>query len=451
MHKKHSMDLTEGSMLPLIIKFALPILVGQIFQNLYNSVDAMVVGHFVSTEALAAVSSSSDISTLLVGFFTGLSAGAGVLFSRAFGGKDYKKLHDCIHTALAFAIVVGVAMAVTGVIISPLLLKIVSCPDDVWPEAIKYLRVYLTGIIFTSVYNIGAGVLRAVGDTKDPFRYLLISGITNIVLDLLFVVVFDWGVMGVAAATIIAQLISMVLVLHNMLTTADVYKVEPKALRMDKAILREILDLGLPAGIQTSITAISNLFFQGYVNAFGSSAMAGFGAAKKIDRFVSMSSMSIGLTATTFVSQNLGADREKRAFRGIGVCFVLSAAVTCTMAALSYFFAESVSMAFTTDSAALKYSVMMIHCMMPYYICQVAMQVFSQATRGFGHSRAVMVLSVAGMVGMRQLYLFVITHLTEGVDYIFFGYPIGWIFAALFTLIFFLRRIYIPYRRKPRS
>lgn len=446
--KKASIDLTHGEIVPLIIRFALPILVGQIFQNLYNSVDAIVVGRFVSTTALAAVSSSSDISGLLVGFFTGLSGGAGVLISRYFGAKDHERLSTAIHTALSFALVFGLLLSAAGIALSPLLLRMVSCPGDVWDEALRYLRVYLIGVLFTSVYNVGAGVLRAVGDSSDPFWYLVISGCANIVLDLVFVVVFRMEVMGVAAATIISQLLSMVLVLRNMMKTGDVYRVEIKKLRMDRGMLGQILSLGLPAGIQQSITGLSNLFVQGYVNRLGSFAMAGFGAAKKIDRFASMVANSIGLSSTTFISQNLGAKNEKRAYRGLLLCFIMAASVSFAVAAAVYFAAEPVSRIFTSDSQAIYFSKMMLHIMMPLYVFQVLNAMFGHSVRGFGKSRAVMVLSLLGMVGMRQLYLAIASSLSSDPRLIFYCYPVGWFFASLFVMLYFYIKIRIPYLKR---
>ena len=221
--RKSSVNLTEGNIYKLIIKFALPILVGQIFQNLYNSVDAIVVGNAVGTTALAAVSASADISHLLVGFFTGLSTGAGVLFSRYFGAGDHQRLHDSIHTAITFALILGTAMTLTGIVITPLLLKIVDCPQDVHAQAMLYLRIYLIGILFTAIYNVASGVLRAVGDSRSPFRYLIISSFVNIALDLLLVLVLQWGVAGTAIATIFSQLISVILVFRRMVKTDDVY------------------------------------------------------------------------------------------------------------------------------------------------------------------------------------------------------------------------------------
>lgn len=444
--KKSSTDLTEGNILRLIIMFALPILVGQIFQNLYNSVDAIVVGNYVGTTALAAVSSSSDIAQLLVGFFTGLSTGCGVLFARYFGAKNYEKLHDSIHTALAFALALGFGMALLGIIFTPFLLKIVDCPADVYDEAALYLRIYLAGILFTSIYNVGAGILRAVGDSKSPFYFLVFSSCVNIVLDLLFVAWMGMGVAGVAIATIISQFGSVSMVFYRLVRTNDVYKVNLKALKVDKSLLLEVIDLGLPAAIQSSLISISNLFVQRYINGFGSSAMAGIGAAKKIDKFVGLTSQSIGLSVTTFVSQNYGAGKLDRAFKGIRTCLVINFVMIAAIGIPVYYLAEFFVGFFTGDAAAVGFGVSMIHVMMPLYIFQSLNALFSGATRGFGRSRNVMILSILGMVVCRQIFLAITMGIEHDVVNVYYGYPVGWACSAIFVYIYF----YFNIKRKFR-
>ena len=311
--KKSSVDLTQGSIWKQLLLFALPIFVGQLFQNLYNSVDSLVVGNFVGKTALAAVSSTNDISHFLVGFFTGLASGGGVFFAQMFGKKDYQKLSDGIHTTILFAFLFGFVMAGVGYWLSPQLLQLISCPPDVYASALEYLRIYLIGILFIAIYNVGAGILRAVGDSSSPFYYLLISSMTNIVLDLLFVCGFNMGVAGVGWATTLAQLVSVILVLRKMMKTHDVYKLEIRKLRLNQPILAEVLRLGIPAGIQTSITSISNMFVQRYTNGFGSSAMAGIGVAKKVEKFAGLSCSSLAVQPWEVIpySSEDGTGREK--------------------------------------------------------------------------------------------------------------------------------------------
>ena len=439
--RKSSTDLTEGNIIQQIVLFALPIMLGQIFQNLYNSVDAIVVGNYVGTTALAAVSSSSDIAQLLNGFFTGMSTGCGILFARYFGAKDYQKVHDSIHTALTFAISLGLAMAVLGIIFTPFLLNVVGCPQDVYDQAAEYLRIYLAGILFTSLYNVGAGVLRAVGDSRTPFYILVISSCVNIVLDLLFVVLFRMGVMGVAFATIISQFSSVCMVYFRLLHTDDVYKVTLSHLKIDRELLKEVIDLGLPTAIQSSLISTSNLFVQRYINSFGSAAMAGIGAAKKIDKFAGLISQSMGLSITTFVSQNYGAQRLDRAFKGIRQTLILNFIMVACMGTVIFSFAPFFVNIFTKDAAAAGFGVGMIRVMMPLYIFQALNAIFSGATRGFGRSRNVMLLSIFGMVVCRQIFLAITMSIEHNVRFVYFGYPVGWGFSALFVYIYYRHQI----------
>lgn len=450
-HKHSTIDLTEGNTLKLIMVFTLPILAGQLLQNLYNSVDSIVVGNFVGTTALASVSMCGDISQLLVGFFTGLSVGAGVLFARYFGGKDYKNLHDSIHTAITFSIILGVIMSVIGIVITPLLMDVVGCPDDMRREAMVYMRIYLGGMLFTSIYNVGSGVLRAVGNSRDPFVYLAIASFANIVLDVVFVLCFNMGVMGVAVATVMSQALSVGLIFRNMMKTDDVYKFSFREMRIDKAILLEILDLGLPAAIQSSITNISNIFVQRYINTFGSAAIAGVGAGKKIDRYASMAINSTGLALTTFISQNMGAGRKERAFKGLHIAFAMCCTIMVVLCIPSYFYANTVLRIFTDDAEALKYGATMLHVVLPMYIFQVTNVIYANGTRGFGKSRAVMYLSVAGMVGMRQIFLNVAMAVHPTFETVIFCYPVGWLFAGVFCYIYYLRKVRIPYLKEKKQ
>lgn len=446
--KKSSMDLTEGNIVRLIVTFAMPILVGQVFQNLYNSVDAIVVGRYVGTTALAAVSASADISQLLIGFFSGLSVGCGVLLARYFGAKNYERLSDAIHTSLCFALVLGLAMAALGILFTPALLHIVGCPDDVYGEAASYLRIYLAGILFTAIYNVSAGVLRAVGDSRHPFYYLVISSCVNIVLDLTFVVWLRMGVIGVALATIISQVTSVLLVFRQLTRTDDVYKVTLRRLRMEKELVLEVIDLGLPSAIQSSIVSVSNLFVQRYINSFGSSAMAGIGAAKKIDKFVGLIAQSVGQSATTFISQNYGAGKLDRIFRSIAYCMMINFTMIAIIGTPVYFLADKLITFFTTDPDAMAYGIGMVHVMMPCYFIQSLNALFANATRGFGKSRVVMILSIFGMVVCRQIFLAVTMSIHYDVRNVYFGYPFGWFCAALGVMVYFYFAIFRRLRRE---
>ncbi len=446
--KKSTMNLTEGNIAKQIIIFALPILLGQIFQNLYNSVDSIVVGKYVGKTALAAVTSSADISQLIIGFFTGLSTGSGVLFARYFGAKDSKNLHLSIHTAITFSIILGVIMAVVGIVISPYLLNLVDCPEDVYEEALQYLRVYLVGVLFTAMYNVASGVLRAVGDSRHPFYYLVIASLTNIVLDIVAVVVFHMGVIGVALATVISQLISVVLAIRNMMTTNDVHKLVIKDLHINGKLLREVLTLGLPAAIQSCLVSFSNLFVQRYINGFGSAAMAGTGAANKLDRYAGMVAQCLGLSVTTFISQNVGAGRYDRAFKGIRSVLVMGFIAVAVFGIPIYFFADTFMRLFSSDEDVIQYGVGMITVMMPVYYIQTLHQIYSNAVRGFGKSATVMIISVVGLIVCRQIFLAVSMGINRVIENVYWAYPVGWFCAFIMSFCYYLFTIKFPYKKK---
>ena len=439
--RSRTTDLTNGNPYRLIISFALPILLGQVFQNLYNSVDSIIVGNYVGKTALAAVSSCSDISMLLTGFFTGFSTGSGVLFARYFGAKKYDDLHDAIHTALAFAFAIGIILALTGVLLTPVLLKIVACPEDVLKEATDYLRIYLIGILFTAIYNVASGVLRAVGDSRSPLYYLIITSIANIILDTDFVALLKWGVIGAAAATILSQLLSCFLIFRNMLRTKDVYRFVPRDLKIRKEYLGQIIDLGIPAAIQASLISISNLFVQRYINLFGSSAMAGVGAAKKIDKFIGIISQSIGLAATTYASQNLGAKKTDRAMGTVRVCMLLALGSIVLLGTPVYIFAPQSLRIFTSDAEAINYGVAMVRVILPLYVFQSANAIYANVVRGFGKSRQVMLFSVFGMIVCRQIFLGITMSVWHDIRFVYVGFPVGWGCAAIFCIIYYYRMI----------
>lgn len=443
--KRDSVNLTQGPILRQIVLFAIPLLLGQLFQQLYNSVDSIVVGRFVGTTALAAVSSSGDISMLLTGFFVGFSSGASVVFGRAFGANKLDKLHDAIHTALLFSVLIGVAIALLGIVCTPLLLRLVNCPDDVWVESDRYLRVYLIGVLFTSVYNVGAGVLRAVGDSRNPLIFLIISSVTNIVLDLCFVAWLGWGVMGVAVATVISQFTSVFLVIRKMLVTEDVYKLIPADLRIKKELLGEILNMGLPAAVQASLLSISNMIVQRNINGFGSTVMAGAGVGKRIDRFCGLIPHCVGMALAVFASQNIGARQYARVYRSVRTCVIICTVFTVLLWIPTFAFTHEVSSIFTKDEAAIAIAVRMVRVMMPFYLFQGLFQVYSGVLRSFGRSRAVMILSLVGMIGFRQLYLAVALALDHRIEHVFLCFPVGWIAAAALMFVDYrskVRRVY---------
>ena len=316
--KRRDMDMTQGAIWQQIVLFAVPLLIGNLFQQLYNTVDSVVVGNYVGKEALAAVGSVGPIINTLVGFFSGLATGAGVVISQNYGAHDHERLSVAVQTTVALSLISCVLCTVLGVICVPFLLHFMSTPQDVFQEASSYLRIYFMGITGLLMYNIGAGILRAVGDSRRPLYFLCFSALTNLVLDLLFVIGFHWGIEGVAWATVISQVVSAILVFALLIRSDTPYRVKPRQMQIDGRILSQIMRIGLPGGIQTAITSFSNVYVQGYINSFGSSVMAGWASYSKRDQFVMLPMQSISLASTTFVGQNLGAGEVKRAKKGIG-------------------------------------------------------------------------------------------------------------------------------------
>lgn len=434
-------DMTQGNIAWQLIAFSVPIAIGQILQDLYNSFDSIVVGKYVGYTALSAVTNSSMITQFLTGFFTGLSIGAGVVFSRYFGGKHYRRLHTAIHTSLLFSLILGAVMTLAGIALTPLLLRMVGCPQDVWALAEEYLRVYFIGILFTSIYNIGAGVLRSVGDTLHPLYYLFASTVVNIALDYLLVGYLRWGIIGAAVATVCAQGLSVVLVMRQMRRTNDVYQLVWSDLEIDKAMLGEIIRIGVPSGVQSSLLSISNLFVQRYINSFGSQASAGFGASSRIEAFVSVACIALGQTITTFVAQNCGAGKEKRATEGITWCLLLNAIYLVVMGVPVWINAEKLVRIFTDDPTAIAYGVQRVRITTPCYVFWALYSVYSGIARGFGYSTTVMLLSLIGMVGVRQVFLAVAMSIEHNAAFVMVAYPVGWCAAGILVILYYYLHI----------
>ena len=322
-HGRISHMMTEGPILKQLILFSIPLLIGNIFQQLYNTVDSVVVGNFVGTTGLAAVGSSAPIINTLVGLFSGLATGGTVVISQYYGAHDNKNIHDAVHTTVLMILILGVIFSFLGVWAAPAMLRMMKTPENVMPQAEEYLSIYFAGISGLMLYNIGAGILRAVGDSRRPLYFLLISALLNIVLDLVFVINFNMGVAGVAYATIIAQFVSAALIMLVLMRTHGQYRLFLRHLRLNMSILKRIVCIGMPAALQMAITAFSNVFVQSYINAFGSGCMAGWSAYSKVDQFVTLPMQSISIAATTFVGQNVGAKQVERTHQGARTSIML--------------------------------------------------------------------------------------------------------------------------------
>lgn len=436
--KSGDVDMTVGSISKHIIMFALPLFIGNIFQQLYNTVDTWVVGNYVSNEAFSAVGTVGPIINLLIGFFMGFSSGAGVVISQYYGAKRFDKVEKTVHTSMTATFIFCILFTVLGVVLVPLMLSLMKTPDDVLAEATEYLTIYFAGVSGLLIYNIGSGILRAVGDSARPFFFLVVSAVVNTVLDLVFVLCFNMGVEGVAYATVIAQGVSAVLVLIELMRTSSCIKLNIKKMGIDWEILGKIAKIGFPAALQMAVTAFSNVFVQSYINYFGSDFMAGWTAYGKIDQLMLMPLMAVSLASTTFVGQNLGVNNVERAKKGVRYSLLISVVSTVILMIPIMIFAPQFTGFFNSKPQVVEYGAMLLRLISPFYVLCCINQVYASSLRGAGNSRAPMVLLVFSFVVFRQIYLFIVTRfISNTVIPVALSYPAGWLVASILMTVYF--------------
>ena len=436
--KKSSVrDMTDGPITTHLIAFSVPLLLGNIFQMLYNTVDSIVVGNFVGKEALAAISSTTMIVNIMIFFFNGFSVGGGVVIGQYLGARKMKELHRTVETTIAVTILFGIFFTFAGFFLVPFMLRLMQTPEDVFPQAKLYLEIYFSGALGLLIYNMGSGILRAVGDTKRPLYFLIFTSILNTVLDLVFVIVFKAGIAGAAIATIISQFISAIMVLVLLTRADDIYRLTWNDLRIDLPILKFIMQIGLPAGVQSMITSVSNVFVQSYINGFGSGCMAGWGAYNKLDSFIFLPINSLGQAATTFVSQNIGAGRSDRANRGTVRALQMAVGVTFAIASVLIFFAPAATGLFTSDDEVIYYGSLFIRMNTFFLIFNAINHVLAGALRGRGESKIPMICMLSCFVVIRQIYLFIGSRIAYNPYVVGFGYPVGWMTCCAAELICF--------------
>lgn len=441
--KRRDTDMTEGSIPRLLIHFALPLLIGNIFQQLYNTVDSIVVGNYVNKQALAAVGCTGPIINTLIGLFAGLAAGAGVVISQYYGAKDREKLHSAVQTTITLTLIMCVALTVLGVALTPYMLKMMDTPDDVFVEAVEYLRIYFMGVSGLLLYNIGSGILRAVGDSTHPLYFLIFSALTNTVLDVLFVKFFHMGIAGAAIATVIAQCISALLVISMLIRSSADYRIDLRALQLRGSILRKVCAIGIPSALQLAVTAFSNIFVQSYINHFESSCMAGWAAYNKIDAFALLPMMSLSMAITTFMGQNLGAGKLARAKKGPLVCLGISMIINVLILIPLILLAPQLVSLFNQEEEVLRFGTLFIRMISPFYLLFAINQILSGALRGAGDTKTSMFIMLGCFVVFRQIYLFIVYRLGGGIIPIALGYPAGWILCSSILLIYYLRGTWI--------
>ncbi len=429
--------MTTGSIAGSMALFALPLILGNFFQMLYNTVDFLVVGNFVGREALAAVGATGPIVNILVLFFNGISIGAGVVISRFFGGRKLDDLRRAISTTILVTAVVSVLFTFIGIVSVPFMLMLMSTPDDVFGAASVYLKIYFLGIGGLLFFNMGSGILRAVGDSKRPLLFLIFCSILNIILDLLFVIVFGWGIRGVAIATILAQFISAVLVMGLLITTSDVYRFDWRHPEFSPALLQEILSIGVPIGLQTLITSFSNVVVQGYTNFFGSGVMAAWGCFLKIEQAAFLPMNSFTSAATTFVSQNIGAGKMERVRKGTFAAAMINLVIILVLLVFMYLFPETIMMLFTKDPEVIYYGVYFIRRISIFLTANSVEHVLAGALRGEGDSKGPMLIMLLCYVVFRQLYLYVGTRISNTLDVVSLAFPVGWMTCLVIIGIYY--------------
>ena len=442
--------MTEGVIWKQLLLFALPLLLGNLFQQFYNTVDSIVVGNYIGANALASVGASTPIVNLMVGMFTGLGTGAGVVIAQFFGAKDHKGVHDGVHTTIALCIVSGLVMAVVGVALSPIILRLLDTPAEIMEGSVTYLQIYFMGVMALMIYNMGSGILRAVGDSRTPLYFLMVSSVVNILLDLLFVIKVQMGVAGVAWATLIAQAISACLVLIRLMTSTESYKLILKDIRFHKKVLLETIRIGLPGGIQNAVISFSNLIVQYNINSFGAAAVAGCSAYTKIDGFAILPVMSFSMAITTFTGQNIGAKNYDRVRKGAKTCLVIALAVTLTLSGGLYLFGEKLLRVFSSDQQVLSYAVQMMHFLVPGYVCLATAHTYCGVVRGAGISMVPMLALVGNMCVLRVIWISLAMPVFHNIIVVFLGYSLTWLTSALTMVIYYHRSGWLERHRFQR-
>ncbi|MCQ2413481.1 MAG: MATE family efflux transporter [Clostridia bacterium] len=446
--RRTDIDMTKGSIAGNILRFAFPLLLGNLFQQLYNVVDTWVIGQTGEGGAYSAVGSVGPIVNILIGFFSGLSAGAGVVISQYFGAKKHDKVKESVHTALIMTAGLGILFTFIGVTLTPWICKLMLGEDSItYPFAKEYLVIYFSGILGMMLYNVGAGILRAVGDSDRPFYFLVASALCNTALDLLFVFKLGWGVRGVAFATVIAQALSAVLAMATLFTTDSTVRVRLRDLKVNFSILGKIVWVGLPAALQMALTAFSNVFVQSYISGVNGtkieqmSALGGWTTYSKVDAFLFLPMQSLALAVTTFVGQNVGIRDFKRARKGTYITYAMANVITALLILIIELFAPAFARFFNADPLIVENSTLLLHYITPFYIFCCVNQIFTASMRGMGKSVPPMIIMLACFVGMRQAYLFVMpNYISNDLIPIALGYPFGWGCCCLSTLVYYFTR-----------
>lgn len=430
-------SLTEGSIWKSMLLFALPVFLGNVFQQLYNTFDSWVVGNYLGDNALAAVSSSGSLIFMMIGFFNGVAMGAGVIIARCYGAKDYASMRRAIHTDVAFGLTAGILLTVLGVAFTPTILRWMNTPEDVLPQSISYFRYYFCGAIFTVMYNIMVGILHAVGDSRHPLYYLIFSSFVNVVLDLLFVAVFRWGVGSAAIATTISQGVSALLCFRLLLTTKESYRVELKKIRYHWDSFKDIVRYGLPSGVQNSVIAMANLVVQTNINSFGKAAMAGCGSYSKIEGFAFLPITCFAQALSTFVGQNLGAQQYGRVKNGVRFAVICSVSMAELIGVASYLLAPQLISIFNDSPEVVAYGAAHMRTICLFYCLLALSHCIAGILRGAGKATVPMFIMLGCWCLLRVTYISIAMQHVNELHTVSMAYPITWFASSVLFIIYF--------------
>ncbi len=437
--KTNEIDMTSGPLVPKILAFSIPLMLSGILQLLFNAADIIVVGQFTSAQAMAAVGSTSSLNNLIVNIFVGLSIGSNVLMARFYGAHNQEGTHTLVHTSILLSLIAGLFLVVLGVALADPLLTLMGTPDDVIDQSVLYMRIVFLGMPALLTYDFGAGILRAIGDTKRPLLYLLISGITNVCLNLFFVIVFGMGVAGVAIATVVSQYVSAFLVIRSMMKTSSSYRLRIKELRMEKEMLLQILRIGLPAGIQSALFNISNVLIQSSINSFGSIAMAGNTAASNIEGFVYTSMNAVYQASINFTSQNVGAHNTKRITPVLLSCLMIVSIVGISLSTIVEVFDSELLGIYSSDPTVISYGISRLHVVcMTYFLCGL-MDTACGSIRGLGYSMAPTIVSLTGACGLRILWICTAFQIDRTLFTLYLSYPVSWLVTFIAHMLCYMK------------
>ena len=437
--KHAAVSMLDGSIRRSIISFAIPIFLGNLFQQLYNTADAFIVGNFIGKEALAAVSSSGNLIFMLTGLLSGVAMGAGVLIAKYYGAGDRESLSLAVHTGVAFAILAGLFMTVAGVLLTPQILRWMGTPADVLPNSIAYFRTYFLGVLASFLYNIATGILQAVGDSRRPLYYLIVASFVNVVLDLLFIAVLDWGVASAALATVISQAVSAVLCLRRLLTSADTYRLDMKKLRLHGPMLGRIVRFGLPSGIQNSVIGLANVVVQTNINAFGPDAMAGCGSYAKVEGFAFLPVTCFAMALSTFVGQNLGAKQYDRVKKGARFGIICSVTLAELVGLAIFLLAPHVIALFNDDPSVVDFGRQQAKVEALFYCFLALSHCMAGIFRGAGKATVPMIVMLGVWCVVRVSYITVMVGIWENILVVFTAYPLTWFISSVIFIIYFFK------------